>query len=106
MCYTITIECNRMVNGMMKQADLNKVRQAVRNHVGSRVSIIANKGRHKVDKMEGIISEIYPSIFLVEVKNETEGFFKTFSFSYTDVLTRDVRLKLCEKKINPIKTAI
>lgn len=80
---------------MMKQADLNRVRMAVIKHVGSRVKIRANKGRHKIDVTEGIISETYPSIFLIEVQDELEDSFKTVSFSYTDVLTKDVQLTLC-----------
>ena len=79
----------------MKQSDLNKVRQAVTSHVGSRVKVKSNKGGHKVDITEGIISETYPSIFLVRVDNALEDTTRMVSFSYTDVLTRDVRLTLC-----------
>lgn len=79
----------------MKQADINRVRMAVVKHVGSKVRIRANKGRHKIDITEGIISETYPSIFLVKVQDKLEDSFKTVSFSYTDVLTKDVRLSLC-----------
>lgn len=79
----------------MKQSDLNKVRQAVINHVGSRVRVKANKGRHKVDITEGIITETYPSIFLVTVDNSLEESTRTVSFSYTDVYTKDVKLTLC-----------
>lgn len=80
---------------MVKQSDLNKVRQAVISHVGSRVKVKANKGRHKVDVTEGIISETYPSIFLVTIDSTIEETARTVSFSYTDVLTKDVRLILC-----------
>ncbi|MDO5291198.1 MAG: Veg family protein [bacterium] len=77
------------------QNDLNKVRQAVVSHIGSKVKIKANKGRHKIDITEGVISETYPSIFLVRVDNEVEETSRMVSFSYTDVLTRDVRMTLC-----------
>lgn len=80
---------------MVKQSDLNKVRQAVISHVGSRVKVKANKGRHKVDVTEGVISETYPSIFLVTIDSTIEETARTVSFSYTDVLTKDVRLILC-----------
>lgn len=79
----------------MKQSDLYKVRQALTSHVGSRVKIKSNKGRHKVDITEGIISETYPSIFLVKVDNTMEDTTRMVSYSYTDVLTKDVRLTLC-----------
>jgi uncharacterized protein Veg len=82
---------------MMKQADVNKVRKAVVSHVGSKVKIRANKGRHKIDITEGVISETYPSIFLVRVEDEIENTFQMVSYSYTDVLTRDVQLTLCNE---------
>ena len=43
---------------------------------------------------EGIITETYPCIFLVEIKNEAEDSYQTVSYSYTDVITKDVQLKL------------
>lgn len=79
----------------MKQTDVNKVRRSVVQHVGRRVKIKANKGRHKIDVTEGVISETYPSIFLIEVQDELEDTFKTMTFSYTDILTKDVRMTLC-----------
>lgn len=80
---------------MMKQADVNMVRRAVVSHVGSKVRIRANKGRHKIDVTEGVITETYPSIFLVKVEDKIEETSRMISFSYTDVLTKDVRLTLC-----------
>lgn len=80
---------------MHQQTDVNKVRRAVISHVGSKVKIRANKGRHKIDIAEGIICETYPSIFLVKITNDLEDSYQTMSFSYTDVLTKDVQLTLC-----------
>lgn len=80
----------------MKQSDVVRVRKAVNHHIGSKVRIRSNKGRHKVDITEGIITETYPSIFLIEVKNEIEDTLQTVSFSYTDVLTNDVQMMLVQ----------
>ncbi len=79
----------------MQNASINKVRKAVNSHIGSKVRIHANKGRHRVDVTEGVITETYPSIFLIQVENDMEDSFKTVSFSYSDVLTKDVRMTLC-----------
>lgn len=78
----------------MKQSDVVRVRKAVSSHIGSKVRIRSNKGRHKVDVTEGVITDTYPSIFLIEVKNEIEDTLQTVSFSYTDVLTQDVQMML------------
>ncbi|MFW5651809.1 MAG: Veg family protein, partial [Acetivibrio ethanolgignens] len=73
---------------------VRQVRKVVNAHIGSRVRIKSNKGRHKIDVTEGIITETYPSIFLVEVANDVEATSQMVSYSYTDVLTKDVCLSL------------
>lgn len=80
---------------MMKQNDVNCVRNAVKNQTGKRVKIRINRGRHKVDISEGIISETYPSIFLVKIQESKDTPVKVVSYSYTDILTKDVELILC-----------
>lgn len=80
---------------MAKQADLNMVRKAVVKHMGQKVKVMENKGRHKIDVTEGVIAGSYPSIFLIQVSGGIEETMHTLSFSYTDVLTRNVQLTLC-----------
>ena len=80
---------------MINQADVNKVRNAVRNHTGKKVKVRINRGRHRIDETEGIISETYSSIFLVTTLGNNDMLVKTVSYSYTDVLTKDVELILC-----------
>ena len=79
-----------MVNG-----SVGNVRREVAKHLGSKVVVRSNLGRHKFDVTEGVIAEIYPCIFLIKVRNEAENSFQTVSYSYTDVITKDVQLTLC-----------
>ena len=78
----------------MSQSDIKKVKLSVDKNVGSKVKIRAYRGRHKIDESEGVISQTYPSIFLVEVENKLDDTTQTVSFSYTDVLTKDVQMQL------------
>lgn len=78
----------------MSRSDIRKVRLSVDKNIGSKVKIRANRGRHKIDVTEGVISKTYPSIFLVEVENKIDATTQTISFSYTDVLTKDVQMQL------------
>lgn len=78
----------------MSQSDIRKVKLSVDKNIGNRVKIRANRGRHKIDVTEGVISETYPSIFLVEVINALDDTKQKISFSYTDVLTNDVQMQL------------
>ena len=78
----------------MSQADILRVRSSVDQNIGNKVKIRATRGRHKIDVTEGIIRETYPSIFLVEVENKLDDTTQKISFSYTDVLTKDVQMQL------------
>jgi uncharacterized protein Veg len=81
---------------MMKQNDVNKVRNAVISQMGKKVKVRINRGRHKIDETEGVISETYPSIFLIKIQDSKNMPVRTMSYSYTDVLTKDVELILCQ----------
>lgn len=77
----------------MEKVDVKAVRRALSRAIGSKVIVRANKGRRRFDVREGVISEVYPHIFMIELdKNDTS---KTVSYTYTDVLTKDVQLRLC-----------
>lgn len=80
---------------MTKQNDVNCVRNAVKNQTGKKVKIRINRGRHKVDETEGVISETYPSIFLIKIQESKDMPVRIVSYSYTDILTKDVELILC-----------
>lgn len=79
---------------MEGKIDINKVRNTIRRNIGRKVKIRENKGRNKIDVAEGIISETYPCVFLIKVENKNPDTMKTLSFSYTDLLTKDVELVL------------
>ncbi len=81
----------------MKQMDVNKVRNAVQSHTGKKVKVRINRGRHRIDETIGIISETYPSIFLVTTQEGDNMPERTMSYSYTDILTKDVQLILCRQ---------
>lgn len=80
----------------MQQAEINKVRSSIHQQCGSKVMIQLDRGRNKVDVQEGVIQKAYPSVFTVLVKDQNEvNPPQLLSFSYTDVITRDIRMKLC-----------
>lgn len=60
---------------------------------GSNISMEVNKGRKKIEKYQGIIENVYPSIFTVNIGEGKNP----LSYSYTEVLCGDVI-------INEIKT--
>lgn len=87
------IEVERMA---VQQADINKVRASVSGQLGNKVMIQLDRGRNRVDIQEGVIKGAYPSVFTILVDDDNEkNPPQLLSFSYTDVLTRDIRMKLC-----------
>lgn len=79
----------------MMNASVGSVRRAVAKHIGSKVRVRSNLGRHKYDVAEGIITETYPCVFLVRIPNAEDDSYQTVSYTYTDVITKDVQLTLC-----------
>jgi uncharacterized protein Veg len=85
-----------MEEATMEQAQISKVRASVHLQRGNRVKIQLDRGRNKVDIQEGVIQGAYPSVFTILVDDEREeNPPQLLSFSYTDIITKDIRMKLC-----------
>ena len=80
----------------MEQEIIKKVRSSISQQCGNRVKIQLDRGRNKVDIQEGVIQEAYPSVFTILVDDERDtNPPQLLSFSYKDVITKDIRMKLC-----------
>ncbi|NLX63926.1 MAG: Veg protein [Clostridiaceae bacterium] len=77
----------------MDRNAISQIRKELESCVGKRIQLKANKGRKKTYVKEGIIENAYPSIFTVSFQNEYNSS-RTASFSYTDVLTRTIEVKV------------
>ncbi|MFO7153678.1 MAG: Veg family protein [Caldicoprobacter oshimai] len=80
---------------MIDAQALMRVRKAVESNIGERVKLKANRGRKKSFIKEGVIHEVYPSIFTVRV-NIDDRFVQTLSFTYFDILTSNVEVVICK----------
>lgn len=80
---------------MYVRNDVSLVRKDIERFLGSRVKLESNKGKNKSIVNEGVISNVYPSIFIVQLYEGREPSRK-LSFSYTDVLTNAVEITLCD----------
>lgn len=79
----------------MEHSEFDKVRASVQQQCGSRVVIQLDRGRNKVDIQEGVIQEAYPSVFTILVDDDDDHPAQLLSFSYTDIITKEIRMKLC-----------
>ncbi len=55
---------------------------------GSQVEMNVNRGRKKIEAVNGVIRDVYPSVFTVETTMS-----KIQTFSYYDVLCGNIKLK-------------
>ena len=65
---------------------ISKVKRELLEHLGEEVSIKYNLGRNKYEEYKAIVKELYDYVFLVECDNVIK------SFSYTDVITKVIRI--------------
>ncbi len=75
---------------------LSAIREQVYLHRGSRVFYRAANGRRKAEARQGVIVEAYPSLFTLYVESQNS----TVSFSYADLLTKEVELRLLPPEKN------
>lgn len=65
-----------------------KAQETIKNLVGKYVKIKVNVGRNKYEYYEGEILSTYPYLFTIKVDNLIK------SFSYVDLVTKDVQIKI------------
>ncbi len=71
--------------------NLNDIKSRVLSIKGKSIAISINRGRKKIDNYNGIVEEIYPSVFTVKILNDVK--LKNVTCSYSDVLCGDVTLE-------------
>lgn len=67
--------------------------QEIEQLKGESISMEINRGRKKIEKYQGIIENIYPSIFTVNIGDGKN----TLSYSYSEVLCGDVIINKLKK---------
>lgn len=79
---------------MVATADsISEIKKTVKSNVGKPVRLKANRGRRKTFEKEGILEEVYPNIFTIKIK-ESHSFARRLAYSYIDLLTETVELKV------------
>ncbi|MCR4955330.1 MAG: Veg family protein [Lachnospiraceae bacterium] len=79
-----------------EQQVLDKIRASVTRQLGNTVQIKQDEGRHRTNVCEGVLKNAYPSVFTVMIKGKGEEPDQMLSFSYSDIVTKVIRMRLCE----------
>ena len=69
---------------------LTSIKDEIITYKGQRVKCRMSKGRNKMEVTQGIVVDVYPKIFTLYVESKAS----TVSFSYAEVLTREVELEV------------
>ncbi len=67
---------------------IEKIKNEINNMIGKKILAKVDIGRNKYEYIEGIILNAYPFLFTIKTDNEIK------SFSYSDVLTKNIVLKI------------
>ncbi len=70
---------------------LDKVKEEITKLKGQNIKMQVNKGRKKIVQYEGVVEDIYKSVFVVRVINEN---MEKLSYSFSDVLCGDVKIAI------------
>lgn len=71
---------------------LNEIIEKIKNMQGKDINMEVNRGRKRIEKYVGVIEKVYPSVFTVSIKSPEKQ--SNQSFSYSDVLCGDVKIKV------------
>lgn len=74
---------------------LDEIKRDLDSFVGQRVTLKANRGRRKILQREGVLEKTYPNIFIIRVDGDHNP--RRISYSYADILTETVEIKVKEK---------
>ena len=72
--------------------DLEEVKQKIKELKGKDISMSVNRGRNKFVHYEGVLEDIYHSVFVVKLLNQEKE--EKLSYSFTEVLCGDVKIAM------------
>lgn len=77
---------------LAKQAQIvDSIHDTLHDFVGQRLKVRANMGRSKIVESEGVLMQVHPQLFILEVDRK-RGRTARQSYQYVDVLTGMVEL--------------
>ncbi|MFW6381434.1 MAG: Veg family protein [Bacillota bacterium] len=76
----------------MSRNILQEIKNNVSSFVGEEVMVKANRGRRRVMKKEGVLEKVHSNVFVVKIDDHDQT--RRLSYSYADLLTDNVELKV------------
>ncbi|MBR2916678.1 MAG: Veg family protein [Clostridia bacterium] len=82
---------------MDNKKELDRIKSDLKDNIGSKVRFASKKGRKKRAVRNGVIEGTYRNVFVIKVDPiGNENAERRVSYTYADILTRNVELALCK----------
>lgn len=83
---------------MDNKKELDKIKSDLEDNIGSKIKFASKRGRKKRTIRNGIIESTHANVFVIKVdaQNEEEVSERRISYTYADILTKNVELALCK----------
>lgn len=75
-------------------SSLQEIKVQLDSHVGQEVTVVAQAGRKRITERSGILRSTFPSLFVVELDEDAN--FERASYSYTDILTKNIDITFAD----------
>ncbi|KAA9302314.1 MULTISPECIES: Veg family protein [Aerococcus] len=72
--------------------NLAAIKAALDEKLGRRIQVTQQTGRKRITVRQGILSDTFPAVFVVEL-DQDQNQFERVCYSYTDVLTESVEIE-------------
>ena len=75
---------------MKKSITLDSAKSYVESLVGRNVDLKVNRGRNKIKRYKGVVSEAHPNVFVVKLDSDV---FDRISCSYVDIVCGNIYIE-------------
>ncbi|MFA9413748.1 MULTISPECIES: Veg family protein [unclassified Streptococcus] len=84
-------------------AKMKKIKEDIKAHEGQIVELTLENGRKRENIKQGLLSEVYPSLFVIEFTDELTGQTSIESYTYSDILTEKTLIRYLDETEDTIK---
>lgn len=80
-------------------AKMKKIKEDIKAHEGHIVELTLENGRKRENNKRGLLSEVYPSLFVIEFTDELTGQVSVESYTYSDILTEKTLIRYLDEDV-------
>lgn len=78
------------ISTLPQQEAVGRIKNDLSAYLGKTIKMSTIKSRGMLWECEGILEQVYPNLFVIEIEDKNE--FRKISYSYADVLTKTIKL--------------